>query len=236
MSLGRSTERFIPATCFFKAVNRAQERKQIHSMVEDNDKAIYHVLADIHQESGNISIQDTITYLTEHRPAAIFPKPEIERAVEQCLEAGWIKVLSEQDCEDDRLRWIDDPHQNWSENLDRVGCVDFTSEGWNVYAKLVNEHRRIPLEDLYRQSVQYIWRMPGRVSILSMSEEELLRERAEVVSGSDGLTSDGSLSADHKVGEITGPYAIGSWWVNRFYLAPYGYRVDVSFEPANMHS
>jgi len=68
-----------------------------------------------------------------------------------------------------------------------------------------------------------------------MSEEKALQEQAALVSGSDELIGGGSLSAEHTVGEIIGPYAIGSWWVHRFYLASCGYRVDISFDPAAMN-
>jgi len=183
---------------------------------------------------GNYTIEDTITTLTADWHIPIFTKSEVERAVEQCLQAGWIKVLSEQDCEKDRLRWIDDPNQIWSESLYRAGCVDLTLAGWNVFAQM-QDQKQLPLAELYRQDVHYLWRILGRVSLLSISEEELVRELAEVRSGLDGLVG-GGLSADHTIGEIIGPYAIGSWWVNRFYLAPYGYRADISFEPAYMHN
>ena len=164
----------------------------------------------------------------------VFPKSEVERAIEKCLEAGWIKILSDQDCEADRLRWIDDPNQIWSESLYHVGCVDLTVVGWKVYAKM-QDQKQLPLEEFYRQDVHYLWRIPGRVSILSMSEEKLLWELEDVRSGLDSLVG-GGLSAEHTIGEINGPYAISSWWVNRFYLAPYGYRADISFEPADMHN
>ena len=138
----------------------------------------------------------------------VFSKAEAEYAVEQCLANEWIKVLSEQDAEEDRLRWKNDPNQNYSDGPYRPGCVELTSAGWNAYVRLAIEQRKVTVMDLYRASGHCIWRVPGRVSLLYMSEEMLNRELAEVASASDSLVG-GSLSAEHTIGEITGPYLIG---------------------------
>lgn len=202
-------------------------------MAETKDKAIYHLLTEVDQEDGGRSVSEVIDYLVQDWRGLDLPRREIERAVDHCLALGWIKILSEQDCEKDRLRWIDDPHQNWSEDLRRAGCVDFTSAGWDVYAKMAEERLGLGLNGLYSRSIRYLWRVPGRVSMLSVSEEELIREQEEVRSGSDTLVGSG-LKAEHTVTDIRGPYAIGPWWVTRFYLAPSGYRMDITFERANM--
>lgn len=203
-------------------------------MTETEDEAIYRVLADIDQENGVRSVPEVIDYLVQDWREPALPRREIERAVEQCLALGWIKILSEQDCEEDRLRWADDPHQNWSEDTRGAGCVDFTSTGWAAYVEMVEARLGIGLNGLYTGSIQYLWRVPGRVSILAVSEEELLREQDEVRSGSDSLVGSG-LTAEHTVTDITGPYAIGPWWVKRFWQAPSGYRTDITFEPADMN-
>ena len=70
--------------------------------------------------------------------------------------------------------------------------------------------------------------------MISMSKQLLFDDVAEVLVGTDCLVDSG-LKAEHTIEKIVGPYEIGAWWVKRFYLAPYGYRVDISFTPADRH-
>ena len=84
-------------------------------MIQTEDAVIYQVLADIDLEDGTISRTDLIRYLSGNWHSHVFSQIELEHAVEHCLTANWIKVLTKQDCEEDRVRWLDNPHQNWCE-------------------------------------------------------------------------------------------------------------------------
>ena len=64
--------------------------------------------------------------------------------------------------------------------------------------------------------------------MLSMSEELLLKEKDDIFAGRDDL-AEGGLGAGHAEVKLR-PLA-----VTRFHLAPYGYRVDIDFSPADMN-
>lgn len=203
-------------------------------MTESEDQAIYHLLGGVDEEEGCRSISTIIEYLLEVYWETTFAKPELERAAVQCLDWGWLKILSERDCQEDSLRWVDDPHQNWSEFASRPGEVDFTLAGWQAYVNLAKRLGEPSPEEHCRERGQYLWRTPGYVSLISVSKQLLLEDLAEVLAGTDCLVANG-LSAEHTITNTTGPYRIGPWWVKRRYLAPYGYRVDISFTPADTH-
>ena len=197
------------------------------------DKA-FHLLNWIDLEEGNRTLDEIVSYSSQWRPGVVFTRTDMEQAAEHCLAAGWIKILSAQDSEEDRLRWVDDPYQNWSEGFYPSGSIDFTPAGWAVFAKMLEEYRNDHPKAADESSTRCLWRTPGCVSILSLSEQELHRELAAVQAGQDELTG-GGLSEAHTVGEIVGPYSIGPWWVKRFLQAPIGYRLDIFFTPADMN-
>lgn len=203
-------------------------------MTEREDQAIYCLLGGVDEESGCRNISGIIGYLLDVYWEAVPTKSELERAAVQCLDRGWLKILSERDCQEDSLRWADDPHQNWSEFTWRTGDVDFTPAGWKAYVELAKRLGDISPEEHCQESGHYLWRTPGCISMISMSRKMLSENLTEVLAGKDSLIGD-SLSTEHTIGDIVGPYEIGSWWVKRFYLAPYGYRVDIRFTPADLH-
>ena len=196
------------------------------------NEAIFHLLNWIDLEEGNRTVDEIVSCSSQS--GIVYSRAEMERAAEHCLAAGWIKILSVQDSEEDRLRWQDDPHQNWSEGFYPPGGVDFTPAGWTVFAKMLEEYRNTHPQAPHKSGTRCLWRMPGRVSILSLSEQQLRKELAAVQAGKDELTG-GSLSATHKVSESIGPYPIGPWWVKRFVQSPVGYRLDISFSPPDMN-
>ena len=203
-------------------------------MTETEALAIDCLLGGVDEEEGYRSISTIINYLLDVYWETSPAKPELQRAAVHCLDWGWLKILSEQDCQEDSLRWADDPHQNWSEFTSRPGEVDFTPLGWQAYVGLAEKLGETSPEERRRESGQYLWRTPGGVSLISMSKQLLLENMAEILAGTDCLVADG-LTAEHAITSTVGPYLIGPWWVKRCYLAPYGYRVDISFTPANRH-
>lgn len=198
------------------------------------DKALFHLLNWIDLEEGNRTLDEIVAYSSQWRPGTVFTRAELEQAAEDCLARGWVKILSAQDCEADRVRWQSDPNQNWSEANYQVGRVDFTDTGWTIFTKMVNRYQRRSPNETKDESTRYLWQTPGCVSILSLSEQELRRELAAVRAGQDELTG-GGLSAEHRVGEIVGPYLIGPWWVKRFLKASVGYRLDIFFSPPDIN-
>lgn len=203
-------------------------------MTETEYQAIYCLLGGVDEEEGYRSISTIIDYLLDVYCETASAKSELHRAAVQCLDWGWLKILSEWDCQEDRLRWGDDPHQNWSELTHRPGDVDFTQVGWKAYVELAKRLGKSSPEERRRESGHCLWRTPGCVSMISMSSQLLLDDLAEILAGTDCLVADG-LTAEHAITSTIGPYLIGPWWVKRRYLAPYGYRVDISFTPADMH-
>ncbi len=198
------------------------------------DKALFHLLNWIDLEEGNRTLDEIVSYSSYWKPGVVFSRADMEQAAAYCLAAGWIKILSVQDSEEDRLRWQDDPHQNWSEDFYPPGGVDFTPAGWAVFAKMQQEYRNAHPKAADESGTRYLWRTPGCVSILSLSEQKLHQELAAVCAGQDELTG-GGLSEAHTVSKSVGPYPIGPWWVKRFLEAPIGYRLDIYFMPADMN-
>lgn len=203
-------------------------------MTESEDQAIYCLLGAIDIRDGRPSISGVVDFILDIYRKPTPTRSELEHAAELCLQKEWIKILSEQDCEAELLRWEKEPHQNYSECPRRAGCADFTSKGWKAYVRLAKKLGKSSPQEDCRESGQYLWRTPGCVSMIYMSKQMLLKDLAEVLAGKDSLIPYG-LSAEHTVTSTVGPYEIGSWWVKRFYLAPYGYRVDISFTPADKH-
>ena len=164
---------------------------------------------------------------------------DYESATASCLERGWIKVITEEDREADAARWADEPHQALSENPYRLGSLDFTPRGWGLFTRLAEARRGVSYEARYAEHWECLWDVPGQVSFLAVSQAALMQELAKVLAGTDELTpseTSSGLRAQHTLGEVVGPYPIGPWWVNRFYRAPTGYRLDIAFEPADLHT
>lgn len=199
----------------------------------NEDEAIFHLLGWLDLEQGNRTLDEIVAFASEHSFPIILSRAEMEHTAQKCLAQGWIKVLTFQDCEDDRRRWVNDPHQNWSESGYHPGRVDFTEAGWTAFAALAEGQAKRTAAEAPPAMIRCLWRAPGCVSILSLSEQQLREELAAVKAGKDELTG-GSLSAAHTVGEIVGPYPIGPWWVKRFVQSSVGYRLDVFFAPPDM--
>src|SRR5260221_56028 len=53
-------------------------------------------------------------------------RSQIEAAIDSCFRKGWLRVLTREDCEQDRVRWRDDPNQNCGEREYIEGNVDFS--------------------------------------------------------------------------------------------------------------
>ncbi len=115
------------------------------------------------------------------------------------------------------------------------GCVDFTEAGWDFYSQLCQEKVGAAAEELFRDSMTCLWGTPGQVSLLSVSEEAVLKEVEKVRGGIDDLCGE-SLSVQHHVTEIIGPSPIDPWWVTHFYQARQGYRADVFYQPVSLEA
>ncbi len=204
-------------------------------MTETEAQAIYCLLGAIDLEDGRPDISGVIDFILDIYRKPTPTRQELQHAAELCLQQNWLQILSEEDCEAELLRWEKEPHQNYSECPRRAGCADFTSAGWKAYVRLAKRLGKSSPQEDCRKSGQYLWRTPGCVSLIYMSRQLLLDDLAEVLSGKNSLVSDGFLT-QHTITNTVGPYPIGSWWVKRRYLAPYGYRVDISFTPAGPYS
>ncbi|MDM8551737.1 hypothetical protein QUF72_16770 [Desulfobacterales bacterium HSG2] len=57
------------------------------------------------------------SYFGYVRPDSARTIDEYDKAIEFCLERGFIKVLSEEDCKRDRERWLHDDNQFCEEDI-----------------------------------------------------------------------------------------------------------------------
>jgi hypothetical protein len=199
------------------------------------DKNCYAILHAVRLEGGLAKAEDLVHLALEIRRKD-YSASELHQAVLDCLAQGWIKVLTKEDCLFDTARWKGDVKEAYNTyrkeayNAYREGSIDFTQAGWEVFAEFQGKYGGI--DRLLSSAATYLWNTPGQVSLLATSEESLLAEIEQVKNGTDDLYFE-SLSKDRTITKIVGPYAIGLWWVTRFYQAPQGYRADIFYEPAD---
>jgi hypothetical protein len=211
---------------------KPQQRDQIHTPDSNdqppNAELIYTVLYCVFLEGGLIEPRG-IPVLAEAMDGR---SVDYQSSIETCLSRKWIKTLSSEDCDADEMRWANEPDAEFLPY--RVGALDFTTDGWNVFVQLTEQRRGVSFEAFLGDGASCLWGIPGQGSLLSFTEVGIIKERNAILAGKDNLDG-GSLTEDHTLGEIVGPYAIGPWWVNRFYVAPIGHRLDVAFTPADKH-
>ncbi len=214
-----------------------QQHPHFHSVTVS--EAEYRVLCCIGLEGGLADTEHVVSLAAAlWRPGPI-SAADYASATATCEERGWIKVIMEEDRRADAARWADEPHQALGESPYYLRSWDFTPVGWRIFTQMIQQRHGVSREARYAESVQCLWEVPGRVSLLSVTENALLRELDEVLAGTDDLTVSDTgrgLREQHILGEISGPYPIGPWWVNRFYQALAGYRLDIAFEPADLHA
>lgn len=146
-----------------------------------------------------------------------------EEALDACLLKGWVKVLTQEDCQNDEVRWVEEENQAISENEYQEGHMDFTPEGAQLWNRIHKEHAEASGER-WASGIRYAWRFAGQVRVFSAYEDEL-REVVEAIrTGKDILSTE-----EIRIERIEGPFVLGEWWLNRFVRLPQGYRQDIHY-------
>lgn len=168
------------------------------------------------------------SYFGDVRPDPAPTIDEYNKAIEFCLERGFIKVLSEDDCKRDRERWLHDDNQFCEEDIYVPGNLDFTIKGVQFYRELkekMYKKKGISSLNWFDGLVGFKWKHKGVVSLLSKNRKCLEKEIESVRDNSSNLLT----SKWWRLIEIGKPYPIGNWWVTRFEQLDKGWRVDIKY-------
>lgn len=143
------------------------------------------------------------------------------KAVESCLIKGWLRILSQADCEEDRTRWENDDNQFISGFDYQEGNTDFTPQRGLLFDQISSEwlvRRGMKPYSGYGQSQK----IPNQVRIFSAYEANLLLlvENVERTRKEDLHW----LGESVRIVGVEGPEQISNWWINRFVQLPIGYR------------
>ncbi len=167
------------------------------------------------------------SYFGAVRPDSAPTIDEYNNAIEFCLERGFIKVLSEEDCERDRERWLHDDNQFCEEERYISGNLDFTKKGVQFYRELgekIYKKKGISHLSCFDGLIGFKWKHKGVVSILTKNRKDL-EKKIECVRNNPSYL----LTGKRRLIEIGKPYPIGTWWVTRFEQLDKGWRVDIKY-------
>lgn len=168
-----------------------------------------------------------------------FPLCEYEAAVAACLEKGWLRILTQADCDQDKQRWDAKPAQGiWdaeyvTETEYRPGNVDFTEAGARLYYHLDAARDALRGEKPHEGMTCYTWHSHNMVRIWGAYQEGLAAQLHQIQQM--GAGSDESMGWDfnnsRQITRIDGPHQIDGWWITRFvYISP-GWYADVYYTP-----
>lgn len=175
---------------------------------------------------GNMArncVADNAALTCSGRPDPTFTQADYEAATEACLNKGWLKHLTTEDCDLDHSQW----HQYVGEVEYTEGYVDFTSEGANLYYEILAEKAVAEGKKPYHQVIRYSWKMPGQVQVFGSYEDEVRRRVNAIERGEEEIASEPLL-----IERVEEPVPVGEWWINRFVRMLQGYRVDIYYADA----
>jgi hypothetical protein len=124
------------------------------------------VLLAVHQR-GSMPTDDLARYapwLEEADGEPNFRHDQIEKAIESCFSKGWLRVLTQEDCEQDRARWQEDLNQNCGEEEYTEGDVDFSQAGARLFYDILVEMDTTENKKPFQESICYAWNVPGLVA------------------------------------------------------------------------
>ncbi len=164
---------------------------------------------------------------------------EYEAAVAACLEKGWLRILTQADCDQDKQRWQNKPaHGLWdaevvTETEYRVGNVDFTEAGARLYHRLEAASDALRGEKPHEGMTCYTWHLPNMVRIWGAYEEGVaaqLHQIQQMGAGGDEYMG-WDFNNSRQITRIDGQHQIDGWWMTRFtYISP-GWYADVYYTP-----
>ena len=183
----------------------------------------YHILTIIYLDGNSKRVglaRYIFNYFSAACPSQVETIDKYENAIDSCLEKKLLKVITIEDCENDKIRWIQDDNHNLDEAPYFPGNIDFTKYGSNFFNDILDKLGK----EKFDGYVCYKWKNSGVVSILAKYKNEILNEVEQLNSTPSHLLSDGK-----KLVEIGIPYSIGPWWITRFDHIDVGWRVDIKY-------
>ena len=177
----------------------------------------------LHGQLARTHVARYAVFLGSANPEESFSQAEYELTVETCLQKGWIKVLTSEDCAQDRLRWQNEQDQFCGEIEYRPDDVDFTEAGarlfFSMFAEIDAAQGKRPYHSL---GIGFAWSMPGCVHLFGAYADQVMQHADDVLAGREFL-GDGC----RQIERVEGPFPTGPWWINRFVRLQEGYRCDV---------
>lgn len=127
-------------------------------------------------------------------------------AVEICFQKAWIKVITAQEREQDRLRWQNDMNHYCGEIAYRPREVDFTEAVARLFYRILEEldvaEGKRPYESL---SIGISWSVPGCVRFFGAYADQVMQATEQYVTGKEFL-GDGCCQIERVEGLFpTGP-------------------------------
>lgn len=164
---------------------------------------------------------------------------EYEAAVAACLEKGWLRILMQADCDQDKERWQNKPaHGIWNAEVATEteyvpGNVDFTEAGARLYHHVDAASDALRGEKPHEGITCYTWHLPNMVRIWGAYKEDLaaqLQIIQRIRLAGDASRRIGFASGE-QITRIDGPHQIDGWWMTRFvYISP-GWYANIYYTP-----
>lgn len=149
---------------------------------------------------------------------------EIRQAVTSCLDKGWLKVLTAEDCRRDTEFRLNMSYP-CADSFDRYveGRIDFTSKGYELWQVII--HSTNPAGYL-RIEVGLNRRVSGRIEIYAETPDACIHHRDEICEKIE-------FYVGFKATVITrsSPVPMGPWYASRFHLVPKGFQVVIIYYP-----
>ncbi len=190
--------------------------------------AQYSVLNAVYLRGGVSDISQIADFVRRIHEQAL----GVEADVAACFDHGWLRVLTPDDCLRDQRRWSNDFEQYVGEFPYRVGAVDFTKLGADIYDSISSSYRESMGERKY-DGVGYAWRVKGQIRVFGAHSDEVLNAANHVLAGDDEAPLGDIATCEHERAifrEVLGPEVIHNWWFTRFINLPIGYRAIATYD------
>ena len=191
------------------------------------DISEHHVLGIIYLE-GHLKREGLSNYINRIISAVSPPQAQsvdqYENAIDSCLDKSFLKVLTIEDCNKDKERWLEDDNQSIDEHPYIPGNLDFTISGAKIYNDFLDTRSDDKkLHGKNTRAVYYKWKNDGVLSFITKLKKDITSELKK-------LQEPGILGDGEQIIDIGNPYSIGPWWVTRFDRLNKGWRVDIKYK------
>lgn len=162
--------------------------------------------------------------LVEGDPRGSFTEHEYRKAVQQCMQRGWLEIITPERCEAECRRRQRSTLPELFDTGFEPGVVDFTPEGFSLFRQSI-------LGILGKRLVRYDdsgWNVDEnncRVDFLAETAGLCRKRIAEFM-----LEPSMYVGQSVRIISVTKPIRIGPWGPNRFMVLPQGYHATLEYE------